>query len=139
MTTKPRSDRSRARFSLSRLVLAAGAALIVSVIYQSQVSAERPGPTWPLLSLHVPELNCAVWCSIKVSTAVEAMAGVSAEGLDYQEHVLTVRYDPARSSPEQILGSLRMRGFQVDTIDRSELGTARAPRNDLTAKGARKE
>lgn len=115
-----RSHRSHGRglrwLTLPHLVLATGTILISTGIYRSRFCAERPGPTWPLLAMHVPELECAVWCSIKASTAVNAIDGALVEGLDYRGHVLTVRYDPARSSPDQILESLRRRNFRVDRI-----------------------
>lgn len=113
---RPRRPRRQASTGLprARWILAALIVLGAMWLGWSRLTRHTADPSWSSLALSVPDLDCTFWCSVKVTTAMEAIDGACADRLDPSRRTLTIRFDPHRTTPAAIVSRLRGRGIRVE-------------------------
>ena len=80
-----------------------------------QVTADRPalkpsGPQALKITLPVEGMTCAA-CQANVQRALSAAPGVSKAAVNLMMHEATVHYDPAATSPEQLVAAINDTGY----------------------------
>ncbi len=112
-----RRPRRKPRLVPLALVLALGT-LVVAAIFTLR-GREPIDVHWAQVTLRVPDLDCRFWCSVKLSTILEAMPGVRVERFDADTQRAVVRYDAARVDEGEVLESLRLRGVVAEKVAES--------------------
>lgn len=74
---------------------------------------------WARVTLRVPDLDCRFWCSVKLSTILEAMPGVRVEHFDADTQSAVVRYDATRVGEGEVLDRLKLRGVVAEKVTES--------------------
>lgn len=92
-------------------VVAVGAGLAWQAAFAG--GRNRPGADWLEMSVAVPDLDCTVWCSVRVMRAIANVDGIAVDSLDPERRRLTLRFDPRRTDRATVLGSLRSGGLHV--------------------------
>lgn len=70
-------------------------------------------PDWSRVAIEVPELDCTFWCSVRLSTILDAVDGIRAESFDPRTRQATVRFDPRKRSATEVLDALSSRGVRA--------------------------
>lgn len=93
-----------------------GAALAVSGggLWATARGAPPIDPRWDAVSVRVPDLDCAFWCSVKLTTALDETVGMRAEAFDAKQRRVRIRFDPDRYAVDDVRAALRARGFRID-------------------------
>lgn len=68
-----------------------------------------------VLRLKLTGITCA-GCANSVSKALKSQAGVLEETVEYPGDIAIVKYDSARTSPEQIIKAIEKLGYKAVTV-----------------------
>ena len=95
-------------------MLYAALAVTVGGLWATTRGAPPIDPRWDAVSVRVPDLDCAFWCSVKLTTALDETVGMRAEAFDAKKQLVRIRFDPDRHGVDDVRAALRSRGFRID-------------------------
>lgn len=70
-------------------------------------------PSWDRVTVKVPELDCGFWCGVRLSDALDGIAGMRAESFDPRRREVVVRFDAAGHASDDVVEALTARGIQA--------------------------
>ncbi len=110
----PRRPRQRPRSIAAPLVVTGLLALALWSGWQLLDAAWRaPAATDPVVEFFVENLDCPIWCAVRVTDAIDALDGAETVTWDPATGVVAVRHDPARQSVAGLSAILEDAGFPV--------------------------
>lgn len=95
-------------------MIVAALAVTVGGLWATTRSAPPIDPRWDAVSVRVPDLDCAFWCSVKLTTALHETVGMRAEAFDARHQMVRIRFDPDRYAVDDVRAVLRTHGFRID-------------------------
>jgi len=88
--------------------------------------SRAPGDAAPVIEFEVEGLDCAFWCAVKLTDAIDQLDGARVESFDPGKGRVTIRHDPKRQDADQLRAIFETRGYDIiDTHAR-----AGSPRNE---------
>ncbi|MFT4542106.1 MAG: copper chaperone CopZ [Planctomycetota bacterium] len=92
---------------------------LVGYAWYSSLPATRPAEL-QAVSLHVPEMNCDVWCPIQIDNALRDVRGVFDLEVEVSRGEVRANIDPAHVQASDLEKLLRERGWKVETASTKE-------------------
>ena len=93
----------------------AGVALLVGilgVVYAASRPPARP-EILTSMTLEVEDLDCALWCPIKIERALAPLSGIFDLRVDVEQGRVHALLDPERSNAAEVATALSRAGWQV--------------------------
>ncbi len=101
------------------VVMAVGLAVAT---WAAGLTPSKPEAVEPI-SIRVEDLDCHVWCPIKIDNAIGNVPGVFDLFVDVDSGVVTAEVDPKKTSRDVLVQKLESRGWVVLEAQSSELGS----------------
>lgn len=98
------------------IVLTGAVTLLAAFGCERWDHAQRdPGAAATRTTFDVEGLDCPVWCSVRLTEAIDGLDGARVDSIDRGHGRVVVRHDPARQSTTRLRALLQEHGFRPST------------------------
>lgn len=124
------SRRPRRPWPIARFVALAGVVAFATWQLCAEVARARraPGPDAQRIEFDVEGLDCPVWCSVRLSDAIDGLDGARVTAIDREHGRVVVAHDPTRQTVRDLQTLMGRHGFPVTAVHETAADTAAGPR-----------